>query len=388
MHNFIPYGTQNIEQEDIEAVISTLRSDYLSTGPKVKEFETKFAQYVGSNYAVAVSSGTAALHCACLAIGLKKGDEVITTPLTFIATSNAILYCQATPVFVDIDINTFNIDVNKIEEKITPNTKAIIPVHFSGNPCNMEKIMELANKYNLMVIEDAAHALGAVYNNKKIGQIGDMTTFSFHPVKHITTGEGGMITTDNKELYEKLLLFRNHGMTREKEQFVNEEKEKEGNWYYEQICLGFNYRLTDFQSALGIVQLAKMSKSIKRRKEIANLYEEYLKDIPEIKIPYNCDNKNSVWHLYIIRIVDKNIDRKVVFDKLRERNIGVNVHYLPVHCQPYYKGIGYSKGICPIAEKIYEEIITLPIHPKMTNEDVMYIIKSIKEIILEERNEK
>lgn len=386
MHNFIPYGTQNIEQEDIEAVISTLKSDYLSTGPKVKEFETKFAQYVGSNYAVAVSSGTAALHCACLAMGLKKGDEVITTPLTFIATSNAILYCQATPVFVDIDINTFNIDVNKIEEKITPNTKAIIPVHFSGNPCNMEKIMELANKYNLMVIEDAAHALGAVYNNKKIGQIGDMTAFSFHPVKHITTGEGGMITTNNKELYEKLLLFRNHGMTREKEQFVNEEKE--GNWYYEQICLGFNYRLTDFQSALGIVQLDKMSKSIKRRKEIANLYEEYLKDIPEIKIPYNCDNKNSVWHLYIIRIVDKDIDRKVFFDKLRERNIGVNVHYLPVHCHPYYRGLGYSKGICPIAEKIYEEIITLPIHPKMTNEDVLYIIKSIKEIILEERNEK
>lgn len=388
MRDFIPYGTQNIEDEDIDAVISTLRSDYLSTGPKVKEFEEKFARYVGSKYAVAVSSGTAALHCACLAMGLQKGDEVITTPLTFIATSNAILYCQATPVFVDIDINTFNIDVNKIEEKITPNTKAIIPVHFAGTPCDMEKIIELANKYNLRVIEDAAHALGATYNNKKIGQIGDMTTFSFHPVKHITTGEGGMITTDNKALYDKLLLFRNHGMTREKEQFVNEEKEKEGNWYYEQICLGYNYRLTDFQSALGIVQLDKMPKSIERRIEIANLYEEYLKAIPEIKIPYICDNENSVWHLYIIRIIDKSIDRKLVFNKLREKNIGVNVHYLPVHCQPYYRKLGYSKGMCPVAENIYEEIITLPIHPKMTNEDVMYIINSIKEIILEVKNEK
>lgn len=388
MHNFIPYGTQNIEEDDINAVISTLKSDFLSTGPKVKEFETKFANYVGSKYAVSVSSGTAALHCACLAAGLKKGDEVITTPLTFIATSNVILYCQATPVFVDIDIDTFNIDVNKIEEKITKNTKAIMPVHFAGNPCNMKKIIEIANKYNLIIIEDASHALGAEYNNKKIGQIGDLTTFSFHPVKHITTGEGGMVTTNNKELYEKLLLFRNHGMTREKEKFLNEDYKEEGNWYYEQICLGFNYRLTDFQSALGITQLDKMPKNILRRKEIANLYEKHLKDITEIKIPYNCNNINSSWHLYVIRIIDKKIDRKNVFIKLREKNIGVNVHYLPVHCQPYYKSLGYSKGICPMAEKVYEEIITLPIHSKMTDEEVLYIIKSIKEIILEEKNEK
>ena len=386
MHEFIPYGTQNIEQEDIEAVISTLKSSFLSTGPKVKEFENKFAKYVGSKYAVAVSSGTAALHCACMAMGLEKGDEVITTPLTFVATSNAILYCQATPVFVDIDLNTLNIDINKIEEKITSKTKAIIPVHFAGNPCNMKEILKLANKYNLTVIDDAAHALGAEYNGKKIGQIGDMTTFSFHPVKHITTGEGGMITTNNKELYEKLLLFRNHGITRDKDKFVN--TEEEGDWYYEQIDLGFNYRLTDFQSALGIVQLDKMPQNLERRREIANLYEKYLKDISEIKIPYNKNNQNSAWHLYIIRIIDKNIERKAVFDKLRERNIGVNVHYLPVYYQPYYKKLGYTKGICPIAEKIYEEIITLPIHSKMTDEDVMYIIKSIKEVIMEDKNEK
>ena len=216
MHKFIPYGTQNIEKEDIEAVIDTLNGEYLSTGPKIKEFEEKFAQYVGSKYAVAVNSGTAALHCACLAAELEEGDEVITTPLSFVATSNVILYCKAKPVFVDIDENTFNIDVNKIEEKITTKTKAIIPVHFAGTPCDMEKIKEIANKYKLILIEDAAHALGAKYKNRNIGQIGDMTTFSFHPVKHITTGEGGMITTDNKELYDKMLMFRNHGITRDK----------------------------------------------------------------------------------------------------------------------------------------------------------------------------
>lgn len=378
MHKFIPYGTQNIEEEDIKAVVSVLKSDFISTGPKIKEFEEKFAKYVGSKYAVAVSSGTVALHCATLVAGLNKDDEVITTPLTFIATSNVILYCGAKPVFVDINPSTLNIDENLIESKITDTTKAIIPVHFAGLPCEMDKIKEIAHKHNLIIIEDASHALGGEYKNIKIGSIGDMTTFSFHPVKHITTGEGGMITTNNETLYKKLLLYRNHGITRNEEDFVNA---KDGNWYYEQIELGYNYRLTDFQSALGIVQLGKMNYSLLRRNEIVELYEKELKNITEIELPTNSLNGKSAWHLYIIKIIDKKINRKLVFDELRNRNIGVNVHYIPVYFNPYYEKIGYSKGICPNAEKVYQQIITLPIHPKMTNEDVKYITENIKNII-------
>lgn len=381
MRDFIPYGTQNIEDADVNAVTAALKSAFLSSGPKVPEFEEKFAKFVGSKYAVAVSSGTAALHCACLAAGLGEGDEVITTPLSFIATSNAILYCKAKPVFVDIDPDNFDIDTDKIEEKITEKTKAIIPVHFAGTPCNMSKIGEIAKKYNLTVIEDGAHALGAEYNGKKVGQISEMTTFSFHPVKHITTGEGGMVTTDNKELYDRLLLYRNHGITRNKDQFVNYNEQTDGNWYYEQIVLGYNYRLTDFQSALGITQLDKMEASLKRRNEIVRIYEDNLSGIKEIKIPYIKDNIGSAWHLYIIRIIDESIDRKEVFARLREKNIGVNVHYIPIHLQPVYQRLGYANGSCPRVEKVYREMITLPIHPKMSNEDVYYIIDSIKKII-------
>lgn len=376
MHKFIPYGTQNIQQEDIDAVISVLNSDFLSTGPKINEFEEKFAKYVGCKYAVAVSSGTAALHCACLAAGLKSGDEVITTPMTFVATSNAILYCGATPVFVDINPKTFNIDENLIEKKITSKTKAIIPVHFAGSPCEMDKINEIAKKHNLIVIEDAAHALGGKYKNISIGNVGDMTTFSFHPVKHITTGEGGMITTNDEKLYRKLLIYRNHGITRNEDEFINS---KDGNWYYEQIELGFNYRLTDFQSALGIIQLDKMEKNLERRNEIVRMYKAGLSNIKEIELPV--ENHESAWHLYIIKIIDEYINRKDMFNKLREKNIGVNVHYIPVYRNPYYERIGYKKGLCPNAEKVYEQIITLPIHAKMTNDDVEYVIKNIIDII-------
>ena len=378
MHKFIPYGTQNIGKEDIEAVIAVLKSDFISTGPKIKEFEEKFAQYVGSKYAVAVSSGTAALNCACLAAGIKNGDEVITTPLTFIATSNVILYCGAKPVFVDINPSTFNIDENLIEDKITNKTKAIMPVHFAGLPCDMDKIQTIAKKYNLKIIDDASHALGAEYKNIRIGTFGDMTTFSFHPVKHITTGEGGMITTNDEKLYRRLLLFRNHGITRDENDFINS---KDGNWYYEQIELGYNYRLTDFQSALGIVQLDKMNYSLSRRNEIVKMYEDGLKDVKEIELPQNTKKGKSAWHLYIIKIIDEKIDRKLVFDELRNRNIGVNVHYIPVYYNPYYEKLGYKRGICPNAEKVYKQIITLPIHPKMTNDDVEYVIENIKNII-------
>lgn len=387
MHAFIPYGTQNIDEEDINEVVSVLKSSFISSGPKINEFENAFAEYVGCKYCVAVSNGTAALHCACMALGLKPGDEVITTPLSFVATANAILYCGAKPVFVDINKETLNIDETLIEEKITKNTKAIIPVHFAGRPCNMDKIKKIAQAHNLKIIEDAAHALGAKYKNNYVGSIGDMTTFSFHPVKHITTGEGGMIATNDEHLYKKLQIIRNHGITRDKTLFECN-NDNCGGWYYEQICLGYNYRITDFQSALGISQLKKMPANLARRKEIVNKYLQGLKNIKEISLPKISKTQQSSWHLFIIKVNHNKLNRKKVFDRLRACNIGVNVHYIPIYYQPYYKKLGYKKGLCPNVENIYEDIITLPIHSKMTNCDVDYVIECLKNIILELKNEK
>lgn len=371
----IPYGRQWIEEEDIQAVIEVLKSDYLTTGPKVQEFEKTVAEYVGAKYAVAVSNGTAALHAACFAAGIKSGDEVITTPITFAASSNCVLYCGGKPVFADIEADTYNIDPNDIARKITNKTKAIIPVHFAGQPCNMDKINEIAKQYNLIVIEDAAHALGADYKGKKIGSISDMTIFSFHPVKHITTGEGGMITTNDKDLYDKLILFRTHGITRDSEFMTH----NEGAWYYEQLDLGFNYRITDIQCALGISQMKKLDKFVTRRKEIANKYNQAFKDVQNITLPKQSNNCNSSWHLYVIQILNK--DRKQVFDKLRQLGIGVNVHYIPVYKHPYYQNNGYSKTACANAENYYKHAISIPIFPKMTDEEVDYVIENIKAII-------
>lgn len=370
MH-YIPYGRQSINDDDINAVVEVLKSDFLTTGPKIAEFEEKFAQYVGAKYAVAVSNGTAALHIACLAAGLKEGDEVITTPITFAASSNCALYCGATPVFVDIDPITYNIDYREIEKHITPNTKAIIPVHFMGQPCEMDEIHRIAKQYNLIVIEDAAHAVGAEYKGRKIGGLSDMTEFSFHPVKHITSGEGGMVTTNNELLYEKLKLFRTHGITRN----VNEMSRYDGAWYYEQIDLGYNYRITDLQAALGISQLSRVDLFLKRRREIALKYDEAFRNVSGITIPPKQDGVLSAYHLYVIK-VDKEI-RRELFDYLRESNIGVNVHYIPVYTFPYYRKHGYGEVCCDNAEALYESMISLPIYYDLTSEEQDYVIEKI-----------
>ena len=375
-NKFIPYGSQWVDEDDIEAVTKILKSDFLTTGPKIEEFEEKFAKYVDAEYAVSIANGTAALHAACFAAGISKGDEVITTPITFAATANSVLYQGGTPVFADIDEKTYNIAPKSIEENITNKTKAVIPVHYTGQPCDMDEIMKMSDKYDLTVIEDGAHALGATYKHDKIGSIGDMTTFSFHPVKHITTGEGGMVTTDSKVLYNRLKKFRTHGITKNHQNYINE---SDGPWYYEQQMLGFNYRMTDIQCALGISQLKKAEQFLKRRREIAERYNNAFKDLEGLIIPYQKRDRNSSWHIYVIQLeVDKlSENREVVFRRLRNNNLGVNVHYIPVYYHPYYQSKGYKKGICINAENLYEKIITLPIYPKMSEKEVDIVIKKV-----------
>jgi len=377
--DFLPYGRQWIDEDDIQAVVNVLKSDYLTTGPAIKEFEDQLKSVTGAEYVVAISNGTAALHAACFAAGIGEGDEVITTPMTFAATANAVLYCGGTPVFADIDPETYNIDPEDIRRKITDKTKAIIPVHYTGQPCDMDEIMKIAKEHNLIVIEDAAHALGAEYKGRKIGSIGDMTTFSFHPVKPITTGEGGAITTNNKEFYDKLMLFRSHGITRDQKMLLNDN----AAWYYEQHFLGYNYRMTDIQAALGCSQLNKLEFFLQKRRKYAKMYSEAFKDLEGVIIPKQLDDTLSGWHLYVLQLDTDKIrpDRRVIFDELSIHNIGVNVHYIPVYYHPYYQKLGYKKGLCPNAEKLYERIITLPLFPKMSEEDIMYVIKIVKELV-------
>ncbi|MBQ3544340.1 MAG: UDP-4-amino-4,6-dideoxy-N-acetyl-beta-L-altrosamine transaminase [Lachnospiraceae bacterium] len=374
MH-YIPYGRQDINEDDINAVIEVLKSDFLTTGPKVLEFEEKFAKYVGAKYAVAMANGTAALHIACLAAGIKEGDEVITSPITFAASANCVLYCGAKPVFADIDPITYNIDCKSVESLITDKTKAIIPVHYTGQPCDMDEIHRIAKKYNLIVIEDAAHAVGAEYKGKKIGALSDMTEFSFHPVKHITSGEGGIVTTNDEKLYEKLKLYRTHGITRN----PDEMSKYDGPWYYEQIGLGYNYRITDFQCALGMSQLKRIDKFLKRRREIAKKYNEAFEKVDGITIPAQMEGTNSAYHLYVIK-VDKSI-RRQLFEFLRENNIGVNVHYIPVYTFPYYRENGYKDVRCENAEELYESIISLPMYYGLTDEEQDYVIEKVKSFL-------
>lgn len=367
----IPYGRQSIDEDDIAAVTEVLRSDYLTTGPKIQEFEKAVAQYTGAAYAVAVSNGTAALHAACFAAGIGQGDEVITSPLTFAASANCVLYCGGTPVFADVDERTYNIDPADIERKITPKTKAIIPVHFAGQPCAMEEIHKIAKQHHLVVIEDGAHALGAVYKGQPVGGLSDMTAFSFHPVKPVTTGEGGVITTNNKALYQKLSLFRSHGITRDGDLLVHDE----GGWYYEQQLLGYNYRMTDIQAALGVSQMKKLNGFVEKRRQLAERYNAAFADNANIMIPYQAEYSRSGWHLYVIQLVNHN--RRDIFDRLREKGIGVNVHYIPVYRHPYYQTHGYADVCCPKAELIYSRLVTLPLYPRLTLEEQDYVIETL-----------
>lgn len=378
--NYLSYGKQKIDEDDIEEIIKVLKSDYLTTGPVIYEFEEKISKYVNSKYAVSFSSGTAALHAACYAAGIRSGDEVITSPITFAASANCILYCNAIPVFADINSETYNIDPGDIEKKITRNTKAIIPVHFTGQSVDLDAIKEIARKNKLIVIEDAAHAIGTKYKGKCIGSISDMTVFSFHPVKTITTGEGGMVTTNSEKFYKKLILFRTHGITKDKDTLVSKD---EGPWYYEQIDLGYNYRITDIQCGLGISQLNKINDFIQIRKELVKTYNEELLKIDGIIIQKEEQFSNTSRHLYIIKLeLEKfKVGRKEIFEALLAENIGVNVHYLPVYLHPYYKNLGYNKGLCPRAEELYKSMITLPLHTSMTKEDISDVINALKKVL-------
>ncbi len=370
---YIPYGRQTVDEEDIQAVVEVLRSDYLTTGPAIAEFEQKVAEQVGAKYAVAIANGTAALHAACFAAGIQQGDEVITTPITFAASANCVLYCGGTPVFADVKKDTYNIDPEDIRRKITDKTKAILVVHFTGQPCELDEIHSIAKEHHLMVIEDAAHALGADYKGKMVGSLSDLTTFSFHPVKHITTGEGGMITTDDEALYKKLILFRSHGITRDETLLQS----NEGPWYYEQLELGYNYRITDIQCALGISQMNKLERFVDRRRALVMRYQEALKDIAGIVTPIEAEGCHSSWHLYVIR-VEK---RREIFETLRALGIGVNVHYIPVYRHPYYQNHGYQSVVCPNAEQIYEGLISLPLFPGLTDEQQDYVIEQVKKCV-------
>lgn len=376
---YLPYGRQWIDDEDVEEVIKVLKSDYITTGPKIREFEEKVAAYTGTKYAVAISNGTAALHAACFAVGIEPGDEVITTPMTFAASANCILYCGAKPVFADIDPQTYNINPEDIKRKITSKTKAIIPVHYTGQPVDIDEINKIAKQYGLTVIADGAHALGAEYKGSTVGSQTDMMTLSFHPVKHITTGEGGMILTNSKDLYEKLKLFRTHGITRDEKLLMK----NEGPWYYEQHYLGYNYRMTDIQAVLGISQMNKLNKFLELRRKYAQMYNDAFKDVEELIIPYQLPYANSSWHIYVLqlRLEKLKVGRKEVYEALLKENIGVNVHYIPVYYHPYYQRLGYKKGLCPNAEHLYERIITLPLFPKMTEEDINDVIEAVKKVI-------
>lgn len=370
--NKIPYATQWIDGSDIKAAVKVLKSAYLTQGPMVDMFEKAIADYCGAKYAVAVSNGTAALHAAAFAAGIGPGDEVITSPITFVASANCILYCGGRPVFADIQEDSINIDPKEIEKKVTAKTRAVIPVHLAGHPCDLQEIKAIAKRHHLVVIEDAAHAFAAEYKGSRIGscKYSDMTIFSFHPVKHITSGEGGMILTNNRDYYEKLLLFRTHGITRYPKMIINQ---SHGGWYYEMQCLGFNYRITDFQCALGISQLKKSDQFIKKRRKIASRYNKAFKKVPGLIIIKEKEYVKSSCHLYLIQVEN----RKRIFDKLRQAGILVNVHYIPVYRQPYYQKLGYSKWSCPNAERYYERTISLPMFPKLSDKELEYVIGTV-----------
>lgn len=378
--DILPYGHQWIDEDDIAAVAAALRGEWITQGPTVEAFERKVAEYCGAQYAVAMSSGTAALHAACLAAGIGPGDEAITTPITFAATANAVLYCGGRPVFADIRPDTLTIDPKDIERRITPRTRAILPVDFAGLPSDMDSIREIAERHGLVVIEDAAHSLGARYKGRRVGSLADMTVFSFHPVKHITTGEGGMVLTDNKVLYDRLRRIRHHGIVRAPSQEGAQWKA----WYYEIPEIGYNFRLTDFQCALGISQMKKLDAFVARRREIADKYRRALADLEALKLPVEPEEYESSYHIFVVQLVLEHLraDRDTIFDALRAEGIGVNVHYVPVHLHPYYRErFGYAPGSYPCAEAYFERALTLPLFPAMTEQDVTDVITAVRKVL-------
>lgn len=376
----IYYGRQWINEDDVKAVSEALVGDLITCGPRVEALEKKICEITGAKYAVSVCNGTAALHCACIAAGLGEGDEVITTPLTFAASANCAVYVGATPVFADVNPETYNIDPDSIEAHITEKTKAVVAVDFTGQAVEHDRIREICDKHGLTLIIDAAHAIGTKYKRRPEGSIGDMTCFSFHPVKTVTAGEGGAITTNDPELYRKLHLASQHGIVRNPAEMV---EEPEGPWVYEMQELGFNYRMTDFQAALLISQLNKLDKFSARRKEIVNKYNEAFKDIPELFIQKEIPESDTTRHLYIIQLkLDKlTCTRRQFFDALAAENVQPQVHYVPVYYFPFYEKRGYKKGLCPVAEDIYKGIMSIPLYPMMTDEDVDDVIKAVKKVV-------
>lgn len=377
----IYYGRQCVDEADVKAVSEVLTSDYITCGPKVAELEKKLAEYTGAKYAVAVSNGTAALHCACIAAGLGQGDEVIVTPLTFAASANCILYVGATPVFADINPETYNIDPASIEEKITDKTRAVIAVDFTGQCVENEAIRAICDKYNLIFIEDAAHAIGSAYNGKKVGSLADITCFSFHPVKTITCGEGGAVTTNSEEYYKKLVLAHTHGITHDEE--LMEDAPHEGPWVYEQISLGYNYRLTDFQAAMLLSQLNKLEGFKARRQAIVKKYNEAFSEIPGIIVQKEIPESDTCRHLYIIRLdLSKlNCTRREFFDAMSAENVQCQIHYVPTYFFPYYRHLGYQGGLCPKAEEVYRSIMSIPLYPALTDADTDDVIHAVKKIV-------
>ena len=372
----LPYGRQALDEADIAAVVEVLRSDWITTGPTIAEFEEAIAGFVKARHAVSFSSGTAALHAAAFAAGLAPGDEAITTPLTFCATANAVLYQGATPIFADVDAATLTIDPEEAARRVTPRTKALIPVDYAGHPAALDAMLALADRHGLVVIEDAAHALGAAYHGRPVGSISHLSVFSFHPVKHLTTGEGGMVTTDDEALAKRLRLFRSHGIDGDARA-----RESERTWYYEMTALGFNYRLTDIAAALGLAQVPRLGANLARRRAIAGRYHQAWARTPGLTLPTAAADVEHAWHLYPIRIAPS-IDRGAVFRALRAEGLGVNVHYVPVHLHPYYKDrFGDRNGAFPIAETAYQQLISLPMFHGMTDADVTDVTTAVEKVM-------
>ena len=379
------YGKQSIDENDIDAVVEVLKSDFLTQGPAIEKFEKCVAEYCGAKYAVAVTSATAALHISCLSAGLGKDDILWTSPITFTASANCGRYCGADVDFVDIDPSTYNMSIAELEKKLQAaeiKPRVVVPVHLAGQSCEMDKIYKLSQKYGFKVIEDASHAIGADYKETKVGccKYSDMTVFSFHPVKIVTTGEGGMVLTNDKDLYEKLVSYRSHGITRDPKLMTGT---ADGPWYYQQIDLGFNYRMTDMQAALGYSQMQKVNEFVSKRRYLAKRYNELLKNINGIQLPDQNEDTKSSWHLYVVRVDFSKISKtkNQIFAEMKEKGICLNLHYIPVHTQPYYENLGFKGGDFPNSEKYYEEAFTLPLYYSLTDEQQDHIVKSLVEVL-------